>query len=538
MKVVTADQMRAMDRRAITEFGVPGAVLMENAGRAVVEVLISEFGALHGRRVVVFCGVGNNGGDGFVIARYLHLARAVVHTVLIGKIEALQGEARTHCDIALHLGLPIDEDPSGVACAKAARTADLIVDAILGTGLHSAPRAPQAAAIAAINAASVPVIAVDLPSGLDADTGAIPGAVVQAMHTVTFAYPKLGMFLYPGAECVGRLHVADIGFDWEALREETGVRLFGSFALTGSFAPAAVVQHLLRRSPDANKGEFGHVGIVAGSQGMVGAPALAAQAAQRAGAGLVTVLTPACAQPLIAGKLNEQMTLPLPEREGAASPEAFDRIAAFAERAAVLCIGPGLTTRSGVSELVCRLLAEIRKPIVLDADGLNILALHPDAIQARKDDASTPLILTPHPGEAARLLGTTIPAVQSDRVGAVRELARRFRATVLLKGRYTLVADPEGAITVNTTGNPGMATGGSGDVLTGVVGALVARGLAAERRPGLQGAERFRALDAVGLAACLHGLAGDLAAQQIGEVGLVAGDLIAHLPQAIRQLEG
>jgi NAD(P)H-hydrate epimerase len=272
---------------------------------------------------------------------------------------------------------------------------------------------------------------------------------------------------------------------------------------------------------------------------MVGAPALAARAAQRAGAGLVTVLAPICAQPLIAGKLDEQMTVPLPEEDGAASAAAFDTIAAFAEKATVFCIGPGLTTKPGVTALVQRLLVELRKPIVLDADGLNILAKHPDCVVARPEDAATPLVMTPHPGEAARLLGTTIAAVQSDRVGAVRELARRFRAVVLLKGRYTLVADPTGEVLINTTGNPGMATGGSGDVLTGVVGALLAHGLAADRRGGIeaQAGERFRAEDAVALAAYLHGLAGDLAAERHGEAGLVAGDLIAFLPQAARQLE-
>jgi hydroxyethylthiazole kinase-like uncharacterized protein yjeF len=552
MKVVTAEQMRELDRRAINEFGIPGAVLMENAGRAVVEVMAREYGPLAGQRVAVFCGTGNNGGDGFVIARYLRLVGAEATVMLFGNPDALKADARIHYEVFRSLNAGSMQPAASVEPGNLSEF-DLFVDALLGTGIKDAPRDNYAQAIAALNAAGRPVISVDVPSGLNSDTGATPGETVRASQTVTFAYPKLGLFLSSGAECVGRLHVADIGFDWDRIELETGYRLF-AFPERATFGPQVeggtqtparlglntAARLLQKRRPDANKGDYGHVAVVAGSAGMVGAPAMLARAAQRSGAGLVTVLAAAAAQPGIAAKLDEQMTLPLPDKDGAVSEAAFDEIAEFAEKATVLCLGPGLTTKPGAVALVQRILAEIGRPIVLDADGLNALAQRPDCVQHRPDDPHAPLILTPHPGEAARLLGTTIPEVQSDRIGAVRELARRYRAVALLKGRYTLVAGPQGDIVINTTGNPGMATGGSGDVLTGVIGGLLARGFA----PGKRSDDQKTFLDtvvspddAVALGVYIHGLAGDLAKAEIGEAGLVAGDIVARLPHAMRQLE-
>jgi NAD(P)H-hydrate epimerase len=273
---------------------------------------------------------------------------------------------------------------------------------------------------------------------------------------------------------------------------------------------------------------------------MAGAPSLVARGAQRAGAGLVTVLAAASVQPTIAAKLDEQMTIPLPEKEGAVSAAAFDEIATFAEKATVLCIGPGLTTAEETVALVQRVLTEIEKPVVLDADGLNALSKHPDALAKRPQNPRAPLILTPHPGEAARLLGTSIPEIESDRIKAVRELARRFQAVALLKGRYTLISDPSGNVTINTTGNPGMASGGMGDTLTGIIGGLLAQNLAPGRE--IEDLDAWRSAtpppeEVVALSVYLHGMAGDLAAAEVGETGLVAGDVIAHLPAAIRTLE-
>jgi NAD(P)H-hydrate epimerase len=297
---------------------------------------------------------------------------------------------------------------------------------------------------------------------------------------------------------------------------------------------------LRKRKGETNKGDYGHVGVVAGSRGMAGAPSLVARGAQRVGAGLVTVLAPESVQPTIGAKLDEQMTIPLPERDGAVSGEAFAEIARFAEKATLLCLGPGLTTEPEASALALRLLVEIPKPLVLDADGLNALAKSPETALKRPDDPRAPLVLTPHPGEAARLLGTSIADVQSNRIESARELARRYRATVVLKGRHSLIADPQGNIVINTSGNPGMASGGMGDTLTGILGGLLAQAIAPLRANEDENTFRTEAvppLEVVALGVFLHGLAGDLAAAAHGEAGLVAGDLIDHLPAAHRLLE-
>ena len=612
MKVLTAQQMRDNDRRAIDEVGIPGTVLMENAGAAVVDFLARQYNPLAGQRIAIFCGSGNNGGDGFVIARRLHLLGAKPSVFTVGDMNTLKPDARAHWQVLLKINekrkLPIYAAGTSDADNSTMHGFDLIVDALLGTGIKEAPRPDYAAAIENINEAGLPVVAVDIPSGINADTGAVAGAAVRATHTVTFAYPKIGLFLPPGSDYVGTLHVADIGFDWEMLETETDCRLYlpalfvpltekpatknehiqseaecapfgrswsegrARITLPRSYSHSSSISTLIssparnapttrllkKRAPDANKGDYGHVGVVAGSRGMAGAPALVARAAQHSGAGLVTVLTAASAQPIVAAKLDEQMTLPLTEDDGAISEDAYDAIAAFALKAAVLCIGPGLTTKPHTVSLIQRLIAEIEKPIVLDADGLNALAMNPAVIERRTTDPRCPLVLTPHPGEAARLLGTTTADVQSNRIKSVQELARKYRAVVLLKGRYTLVCDPNGSILINTTGNPGMATGGSGDTLTGIIGGLLALYFAKphatnhpdpnskksdsnsdQSKTSISNSSDLQrdTAEVVALGAYIHGLAGDLAAADNGETGLVAGDIIAHLTRALRQLE-
>ncbi len=532
MKVVTTELIRVLDWRATGEFGIPGVTLMENAGRAVVETILREYGSVRARRIAVFCGSGNNGGDGFVIARYLHLAGANVAALTLGSPDALPHDARVQYEIARKTlaCMPYSRESWGLTGRDGSPT--LIVDALLGTGVKDAPREPCREAIDVINAANAPVIAVDIPSGVNADTGATPGAAVRATHTVTFAYPKLGLLLFPGAEHVGKLHIADIGFDWRLLEAETPYRLLtpGEFRANG----------LKPRQAESNKGDYGHVAIVAGSRGMAGAPCLVARACQRAGAGLVTLLMPASAQPSVAAKLDEQMTLPLADEDGALAEASFDAIAEFAEKATVLCVGPGLTTSPAAVAVVQRVIAEIARPLVLDADGLNALALKPDLIERRADNPRAPLLLTPHPGEAARLLGTSVAEVQSNRIQAALDLARRFRAVVILKGRYSLIADPEGRVAFNTTGNPGMATGGMGDTLTGILGGILSQGVAPGKNAAEDAEYRARTLapaQAGALAVYAHGLAGDLAAQDLGPVGIVATDVIERLPRALARLQ-
>ncbi len=543
MYVVTAEQMREMDRRAIEEGGIPGVVLMENAGRAVFEVLREKLGGVAGKHLVVLCGSGNNGGDGFVVARHLLLAGASVEAIFVGDATKLTPDSRLYYDLlkkvdksalySLHEWVEIFHNDS----------IDAVVDALLGTGLKDAPREEYQKAIRFF--AKNFTVAVDIPSGVNADTGAVPGFAVKANVTVTFGYPKLGHFLFPGADYVGELYTDSIGWDWTnnelepsiqwCVQPEVMAKTAARQRTWGYFSNVSIPDNFLqKRKQESNKGDYGHVGIIAGSRGMAGAPALAARAAQRSGTGLVTVLSAACVQPTLAAKLDEQMTIPLPDADGSISEEAFPEIQKFAEKATVLCIGPGLTTHPQTVALVQKIIAEIDKPIVLDADGLNALAQNPDIIKQRKQNTAAPLILTPHPGETARLLGTTIEAVQSDRIAAVRELSAKYGAYVVLKGRHSLTADPDGNVIVNTTGNPGMATGGSGDTLTGILGGFLARYFAAHK----QGLPEYPLThQTVALAVLIHGAAGDMAAEALGESALNASDIAAHLPAVLKRLE-
>ncbi|MCC6731339.1 MAG: NAD(P)H-hydrate dehydratase [Chthonomonadales bacterium] len=508
MRVVTAAEMRDLDSRAIGEAGMPGVVLMENAGRAVASVLTRRFGGLVGTRVHVACGTGNNGGDGFVVARLLALGGARVAVSLAGDAERVRGEARVHLSL-LHA--------AGAERVDVVGDADLYVDALLGTGSRGAPREPHASAIRRMNASGRPIVAVDIPSGVDADTGAIEGDAVDATVTVTFAFPKLGMFIAPGAARVGDLVVDHIGFAWTSLGADASAEWFQAEDAHALLVP---------RRRDAHKGDFGHVLICGGSDGMSGAPTMAARSALRAGAGLVTVAAPRTAQRVVAARLEEAMTMALPEERGALSAAAIEPLRRAAVRCDALCVGPGGSRQPGASDAMLGLLVGADIPAVVDADALNALAARPDALRGRK--AST--VLTPHPGECGRLLGTDAAGVQSDRVSAARRCAGRYGAVVVLKGSHTLVCDGRGpanrerTVSINTTGNPGMATAGSGDSLTGIVGAFLAGGM--------------DAWDAARLGAHVHGRAGDLAASVLGERAMVAGDIIDQVSAALRDLEG
>lgn len=548
MYVVTAEQMRNMDRRAM-EAGISGVVLMENAGRAVFEVMRDKLGGVQGKRVAVFCGSGNNGGDGFVVARHLHLAGAYVDVIFVGEEAKLPSDARVNYELLKKFELTVRNFKSSWQPEDQVYSA--IVDAMLGTGLKDAPRIEYHDAIETLNSLysygknGGLVISVDIPSGIDADTGAMPSVAVFADITVTFGFPKLGHFLFPGANCVGELYTDAIGYNWDNLSHESKIQWLYSPRIMPEIAARLRTQYqekrvslpaelLQKRTAESNKGDYGHVGIVAGSRGMAGAPALAARAAQRSGTGLVTVLAPACVQQTIAAKLDEQMTIPLPDANGNFTEETFDQIAKWSDKATVLCVGPGLTTEPPVVALVQRIIAEIDKPLVLDADGLNALAQNPEAIGKRTfDPRFSPLVLTPHPGEAARLLGTTTDAIQSDRIKAVRDLAAKYRAFVVLKGRHSLTADPEGNVIINTTGNPGMATGGAGDTLTGIIGGFLARYFAIKTSMP----HPTHTLGTVALAVLMHGLAGDLAAAEVGESALIASDIAHYLPAALKRLE-
>jgi len=525
MRVLTAAQMREADRQTIEEIGIPSIVLMENAGRQVADTIESRFAGVAGdgaagartlfrRRISVLCGRGSNGGDGFVVARRLHQRGAAVGAFLLGRLDEVRGDALTNLNVLRRLGLAVVEIPDEAgwnARATSVLGCDVLVDAVFGTGLQRPVEGLVEKAILDLNEADVPVIAVDLPSGLSADTPEVHGAAVRATLTVTLAAPKLPLVLPPAHECTGELVVAEIGIPQTVIEGLAGPRV-------EIITPGRVRGLLRPRAPGAHKGDFGRVLIVAGSPGKTGAARLAALGALRAGAGLVTVATPRACQSTVAAGTPEVMTEGLADAgDGTIAAAAVDRVLGL--HADVIAAGPGLGVGPSTASFVRGLLARADRPLVLDADALNVLAGEPHALRA---DSKRPVIITPHPGEMARLAGTTVSQVQANRLETARRFATAHQVYVVLKGARTIVATPDGAAFINLTGNPGMASGGTGDVLTGIVAATVAqlRDVPAACR----------------LAVHLHGLAGDLAAAEVGEVSLIATDLTSHLGRAVLRL--
>ena len=504
MYACTPHQMRAMDLRAVQEYGIPSLLLMENAGAAVarrVEALLAEAGAPRGP-VLLLCGGGNNGGDGFVAARRLRNRGIPVTCLLAAARERVQGDARLNLELLERLGVPVESELATVL----RRPSAVAVDALLGTGFRGEPRGPIAEAITALHAGDWPILAVDVPSGVNAETGAAGECSVWARETVTFGLPKVGLLQEPARSRAGRLIVAEISLPHPLLDQPGLVEWITSDEAQPFWCS---------RPRDAHKGTAGRLLVLAGSPGLTGAAALCAEAALRAGAGLVTLGVPASLNPILEGKLTEAMTLALPETpRGGLAPEALEQILTRAGRVGALAIGPGLGSDPATGELVLTLCGVSGVPLVVDADGLNFL------LPSTRLAPHT--VLTPHPGELARLLGTDVPAVQSNRLEVAREAARRFGCVVVLKGPGTIIASPEGRTAVNSSGGPALATGGSGDVLTGIIGASLARGLAP--------------FEAAIAGVFLHGVAGDMAEAQFGAPGAIAGDLVRLLPEARRQL--
>lgn len=513
MKIVTAAQMKELDRRTIEEAKVPGATLMERAGRGVVAAMERAAGSPAGKTITVVCGKGNNGGDGFVVARLLRKQRANVSVLLLAPSGDLSGDARTMYRKFLSVAgtKSVLANPSPETIRAALGRSDLIVDALLGTGLSAEVSAPYRAAIEAINEAGCPVIAVDLPSGIHADTGAVMGAAVRADLTVTFGLPKLGLYTGAGLDHAGSVEVVDIGIP-PAFVESIASRV--------SLITADTVRRLIPdRRPSSHKGTFGHAGIIAGSVGKTGAAAMAAKAALRVGAGLVTVATPASVNDTLEAKLLEAMTVPLPETPARTLARAgLEEALSFIQARTAVAIGPGLTTHPETVELIHALLPRLEKPSVLDADALNALAGHVSLL----DRCKAQPVLTPHPGEMARLVeGASTRSINEDRIGSAIAFAQAQRVILVLKGARTVVAHPDGRAAVCPTGNPGMATAGTGDVLTGMIVGLLAQGL--------------DPWDAACAGTYLHGLAGDLASAEQGLAGLTAGDVIERIPDALTE---
>ncbi|OGW14273.1 MAG: hypothetical protein A3G93_05080 [Nitrospinae bacterium RIFCSPLOWO2_12_FULL_45_22] len=512
MKVVTAHQMRQIDQEAINYYGIPGIILMENAGLQVVREIEKHFSPLTTKKVAIMAGRGNNGGDGFVIARHLCNCGSKVKIYLLSAQDKVRGDARINLDIIAKMGLEIKEVLS-LDQLDDLGSFDLLVDAIFGTGLTTAAEGLYQEIISAMNTAGKPIISVDIPSGLSSDSSELIGPHIKADFTVTFGLPKLGLLLYPAANQVGKLTIGDISLPKPLLeKEEIRVNLL---------TKEMVRPYIPERRPEAHKGDFGHVVIVAGSWGKTGAAAMASYAALRAGAGLVTLALPRSLNIAMETAIPEVMTLPLPETsEGTIDLEAKEELRDFLNKLKIeiLVIGPGLTTHPRTGQLVRELLDEVSLPIVIDADGINILCTYLDILKRRK----WPLILTPHPGEMARLLDVSVQEIQSDRVGIAQQFAQAYQLFLVLKGAVTVIADPEGNVFLNPTGNPGMATAGMGDVLTGMLGGFLA--------------QRWPLLKAITAAVYLHGLSGDLATQAIGPVGITATDLLDRIPLAIKSV--
>ncbi|MDW7650739.1 MAG: NAD(P)H-hydrate dehydratase [Bacillota bacterium] len=509
MEIVTAAQMRDIDRKAIEAVGIPGVVLMEHAGLRVTEA-IRELGC--GPNVVILAGRGNNGGDGFVVAR--HLAREKnVSVWTTAAFTDYRGDARINLAILQNMGIAcrtvLDEGALPALRAELS-AADLVVDAMLGTGISREVDPLLAAIICAVNESRGFVLSVDIPSGVCADSGKILGRAVYADLTVTLALPKRGLLCFPGAACTGRLEVADIGIP-------PGLLQGHGFSL---ITPETARRLLPQRPADGHKGTFGSVLLVAGSRGMSGAVALAARAALRGGCGLVFAATPRSVQPTVAAQVAEAITVPLPEnRLGRLQADSLYILREKWRTCQAVGVGPGMSQDDEALPVLAAILRECPLPAVLDADALNLLAKNPELMDGRQ----APVVMTPHPGEAARLLECSIEDVQADRVAAAQKLAGRFGSTVILKGAHSLIAEPGGELALNVTGNSGMATAGSGDVLTGLLASLLAQGLETSR--------------AARVAVYLHGLAGDLAAQSVGEASLVAGDIIECICEAYLKTE-
>jgi ADP-dependent NAD(P)H-hydrate dehydratase / NAD(P)H-hydrate epimerase len=510
MKIVTAAEMREIDRVTSERYGVPSLTLMENAGTAVADFVASRYPSA--KNVGVICGKGNNGGDGFVVARKLHEAGKNVRVLLLAERSELRGDAaEMFTKLPMSPVVAASPDRLKTESARAVFDADVLVDAILGTGFRPPVSVLYAEAIAALNASSSPAVAVDIPSGAGADVmGEQVGGVTRADAIVTFTAPRPAHIF--GTLTAGPTIISPIGSPDEAIVSSLKLNLITAREIAPLIGP---------RPAASNKGNFGHVLVLGGSTGKAGAAAMAGMAALRSGAGLSTVATAKSVLAIVSGFHPELMTEPLEETDtGSISLVSLEqgRMDALVKGKTVLAVGPGISRHPDTSALVRGVVRKYKMQIVLDADGLNAFEDH----AAELKDKAGALVITPHPGEMARLTGLTIAAVQRDRLNVARSFAREHELIVVLKGNRTLVAQPDGTVWVNTTGNPGMATGGTGDILTGMVAGLIAQ-------------NPDRVADAVIAAVHLHGLAGDVARESMGEHSLVATDLLPALPEAFRR---
>jgi ADP-dependent NAD(P)H-hydrate dehydratase / NAD(P)H-hydrate epimerase len=511
MIVLSPERMAKYDRYAIDTWGMPSTVLMENAGRSTYRLMKDEYLA-GGTHIAVVCGRGNNGGDGFVVGRYALRDGYPTKVYLLARAEELKGDAALNMKLYTVLGGQIVECGEDAAkLREGLDKADIIVDAVFGTGLSKAVEGVEKEAIEAINEAGKPVIAIDIPSGIDGKTGLPLGAAVRAAHTYTYGWPKLGQVLYPGAYHTGKLTVIDISIPASA-QDTVGV--------DGHIIDGDMLRGFLReRKPWEHKGTFGHTAVIAGSVGKTGAAAMASLAALKIGAGLVTLLTPESLNAIMEVKLTEVMTYPLDDAgKGHFLLSSYEKIVQFLEDKDVVIMGPGLSQNQETMELVRQLYGTVDKPFVIDADGINAFQGHLDVIQGARRGA----VFTPHPGELARLMGVTPKEINEDRIGWGKRFVEENGADLVLKGARTLIFGADGEMFICPTGNPALAKGGSGDILTGFVGGMVSQG--------------YSLIEASLFGTYLHGYIADTWAEQGVNMDLLAADLLDGLGEAIREI--
>lgn len=506
LPLVTASEMNEIDRKAAEIFEISHLDLMEKAGKGLSEAVLKIYPGT--KRIAIFCGKGNNGGDGLVAARYLS-AKANVGVFLLCRRDEISGDARANLDKYKGKLFEITTEEEFKKTISVAAKGDIIVDAILGTGLKAELTGQYRRVVEGINSLGKKVVSVDIPSGISSDTGQVMGAAVRAELTVTLGLPKVGLYLFPGNEYAGKIEVIDIGFP-KALISGEGIK-------SGIIERSDIAPLFPKRQKDTHKGSYGHLLVVAGSKGKTGAAAMVSMSALRSGTGIVSLAVPRNLQPLFEMKLTEIMTEPLSEGERWSIGEnAQAEILSLADGKTAIAIGPGIVPTSVALKVMAGLIEDLPHPVVIDAGGIDAIAAYPDILKKAKG----PRVITPHPGEMGRLLNTSSTDIQSDRVGIARRYAAENNVCVVLKGAHTIIAVPEGNVFINTTGNPGMATAGTGDVLTGMIGGLLA--------------QRFKPEKAAIAAVYLHGLAGNMVMDEKGEYGIIATDLIEKIPYAIK----
>ena len=507
--VFTAKEMAGVDSYAINKMNIPGVILMENAGRGIADIARRLLQQPQGKLVYIFCGPGNNGGDGYVVARHLLNHGARVRTFVLAAADKIKGDALVNLQILQNIG----QQPEFIQEAVRPReTPDLVIDAMLGTGVKGALKGLYAQTADIINSLDCPVLAVDIPSGVNADTGHVAGPAVRADVTATMAAPKRGLLFSPGREYAGRLEIVDISMPPKVVDKRSSKVWLVDEAFIKSILP--------KRSPDAHKNKVGMVQMIAGSAGFTGAAALASEAVLRSGAGLCYLAAPKSLNAIFENKLTEVITQPVADNDaGYFTMKNLKPLLANIEGKDVIAIGPGIGQALQTAALIHELFKILDKPLVLDADGLNVFAGKTELFNSYAGD----LILTPHPGEFSRLTGLPAQEIIVNRVEITREYARKWDCVIVLKGGPSITATPDGAVYITATGNAGMATGGSGDVLTGIIAALLG-----------QGAPVVHAAVA---AVYVHGLAGDLAAKKYGRLGMTAGDILKQTPRALKLLQ-